>query len=301
MSKVSKDEVENATAIEIKGLKKHYGKIEALKGIDLSVEKGVVFGILGPNGAGKTTMIRILVGSSNLSGGSVSVLGLNPFKDSALLRANIGYMPQAPALYEDLSARANVSFFGGAHQLPDLKRRVDEVLDFALLSERKNDPIYSYSGGMKQRVSLACALVHQPQVLFLDEPTAGVDPKLRETFWRHFRHLADNGTTLFISTHMMDEALQCDKLAIMRDGTVLVADTPKNILLTGNSTVKIYRGDVEAIYNVTNYPSQLPELLRKHHLDPSITRIEVEKDSLETIVLKMINGRQSDIKEPSNV
>ncbi|MEI6042971.1 MAG: ABC transporter ATP-binding protein [Chloroflexota bacterium] len=280
-----------ATAIEIKGLKKNYGKIEALKGIDLSVEKGIIFGIIGANGAGKSTMIKILVGSSNLSGGSVRVLGLNPFKDAALLRANIGYMPQAPALYEDLSAQANIAFFGAAHQLSNLKKQVAEVLEFTLLSERKNDPVYSYSGGMKQRVSLACALVHEPQVLFLDEPTAGVDPKLRETFWQHFRHLADKGTTLFISTHMMDEAVQCDKVAIMREGVVLVSDTPKNIMLLGNSAVKIIRGNTEEVFKVTNLPSQLPVLLRRFHLDSSITRIELEEDSLETIVLNLINGK----------
>jgi len=289
------------TAVEIKGLRKLYGKFEALKGINLEVEPGTIFGLLGANGAGKTTMIKILVGSARLSSGEVRVMGLNPFKETARLRAITGYMPQAPALYEDLSARDNLSFFGAAHHLPHLKQRVAEVLEFTKLTSRQNDPVYAFSGGMKQRVSLACALIHQPQVLFLDEPTAGIDPRLRVAFWQHFRELARQGNTLFVSTHLMDEALLCDKLAVMRDGVVLVSDTPKNIMRMGRSRVHIWRGAEEKVFTVTNYPSQLPSLLQDYQLDPAITKIELEEDTLETIVLELINAKQPEMAEVAHV
>jgi ABC-2 type transport system ATP-binding protein len=277
-------------AVEVHDLRKTYGKLEALKGVTLEVEKGSIFGLLGENGAGKSTMIRILVGSSKNSGGTVRVLGLDPIKANGKLRSICGYMPQETALYEDLTARENISFFGAPHNIADLSKRIDEVLKFTSLSDRQNDPVYSFSGGMKQRVSLCCALVHQPQILFLDEPTAGIDPKLREAFWQHFRQLAEQGHTLFISTHQMDEALLCDKLAIMRRGVILASDTPRNIMLKGNARVQIQRGDKTETFTVTNYPEQLPLLLRQYQLDPNIKKIDIEEDTLETIVLNLINN-----------
>src|SRR5215213_3002370 len=155
------------------------------------------------------------------SGGGVRVMGLNPLKDRSELRQRIGYMPQGPALYEDLSARGNVAFFGAAHRTENLNKRVDEVLQFTDLSERANNAVHTFSGGMKGRVSLACTLVHDPEVIFLDEPTAAVDPQLRSRFWKTFRELARGGTTLFISTHLMDEAVLCDRIAILRKGSVI--------------------------------------------------------------------------------
>ena len=188
--------MESHSVINVDRLRKRYGRIEALKGISLTVGQGEILGLLGANGAGKTTLIKILVGSSRPSGGTTSVLGLNPIEQSAELRRQIGYMPQAPALYEDLSPRDNVRFFGQVHRLANLEQRIDNVLGFTDLRNRERDPVYGFSGGMKQRVSLACALVHEPRVLLLDEPTAGMDPRLRETLWRHFRELAAGGTTL---------------------------------------------------------------------------------------------------------
>jgi ABC-2 type transport system ATP-binding protein len=282
-----------SAAVEIKNLRKLYGKFEALKGVDLRVERGTIFGLLGANGAGKSTMIKILVGSSQTNGGEVQVLGLNPFKDTAEVRSRIGYMPQAPALYEDLSARDNINFFGTSHRLPNLKQRVDEVLEFTELSKRQRDPAYAFSGGMKQRLSLACAIVHEPEVLFLDEPTAGVDPKLREAFWKHFRELANRGHTLFVSTHLMDEAMLCDKLAIMAEGEILACDTPKSILRLGNSRVHVWHDGSEDSFDITNYPVQLPGILQKYNLNSAITKIEIEEDTLETIMLRMIDGHRN--------
>ncbi len=194
-------------AIKIEKVHKSFGTFEALKGVSMQVERGQIFGLLGANGAGKSTLIKILVGSSKINGGKVEVLGLDPIRQANLLRRQIGYMPQAPALYEDLSPRDNIRFFAKAHHLDHLEKHLDEVLEFTNLRNREKEAVFGFSGGMKQRVSLACALIHQPAALFLDEPTAGVDPKLREAFWQHFRDLAARGITLFISTHLMDEAL----------------------------------------------------------------------------------------------
>ncbi len=278
-------------AILVENIKRKYGHIEALRGVNLQVEKGTIFGLLGSNGAGKSTLIKILVGSTRPNEGQVEVLGLNPFKDSRKLRELLGYMPQTPALYDDLSARENIRFFGQSHRLPDLTEQVEKVLEFTNLPGRAGDAVSGFSGGMKQRVSLACALVHRPQALFLDEPTAGVDPLLKENFWEHFRQLAAQGVTLFISTHLMDEALLCDKLAIMQDGAVLACDTPQNIMLRGNTTVKIWRGNRLERQTISEYPTQLPGLLQSYGLDPSITRLELDQDNLETIMLRLINAK----------
>src|SRR5687767_9063533 len=180
----------DATAIAIEGLTKRYGDVEALQGVDLAVPRGCLFGLVGANGAGKTTLIKAIVGALRPTGGSVRTLGLDPLRDRAAVRQQIGYMPQSPALYDDLSARDNIAFFGSAHGVPDLGRRVEEVLTFTELAGRAGDSVGQFSGGMKRRVSLAAALIHRPPLLILDEPTAAVDPGLRARFWQQFRNLA---------------------------------------------------------------------------------------------------------------
>jgi ABC-2 type transport system ATP-binding protein len=279
-------------AIEIDGLRKRYGKQEALKGVSLQVARGEIFGLLGANGAGKSTLIKILVGAARYDAGNASVLGLNPAKQAHSLRPQIGYMPQSPALYEDLSARDNVRFFGRVHNIHNLEARIDEVLEFINLRQRENDAVYGFSGGMKQRVSLACALVHQPKLLLLDEPTAGVDPKLREAFWVHFRELAAQGVTILVSTHQMDEVLHCDRAAVMREGVMLACDTPRGLLSRGSAHIKIWNGTQQFDETVANYPEQLPKLLQRFQLDPTISRIEITEDTLEDIVLSLINDKE---------
>lgn len=277
------------TPIHIQDLHKKFGKVEALKGVSLKIESGQIFGLLGANGAGKTTIIRLLTGSVKPSSGSLSVLGFDPAKKKRAIRKLIGYMPQSAALYEDLSSRENIRFFGQAHQIRNISRRVDEVIAFVGLSERARDPVYKFSGGMKQRVSLACALVHQPQMLLLDEPTSGIDPKLRETFWEHFRELASRGVTIIVSTHQMNEAMYCDRLAILHQGALLADDTPHQLLWNNRSRIKIWQGEQLHEHAVINYPDQLPRELQAYGLDPGISRIEIEEDTLETVVLGMIN------------
>ncbi len=277
-----------AWAIQTAGLHKSYKSFKAIGGVDLEVPPGSIYGLLGPNGSGKSTLIKILVGASRPTSGSVRILGLDPVKQALALRPRIGYMPQAPALYDDLSARDNVRFFTGAHLLPDLDNKVEEAISFVALAERQRDPVYSFSGGMRQRVSLACAIAHEPEILFLDEPTAGVDPKLKESFWQHFRDLAARGVTLFISTHLMDEALLCDQLTILRSGRILITSPPRAILQRGRTVVKVWRGDQVEEFVIHHYFTELPNVLQQYGLDPDVSRIELHEDSLETVLLGMI-------------
>jgi ABC-2 type transport system ATP-binding protein len=280
-------------AIEVSGLVKKYGRFEALRGVDLSVGRGEVFGLVGPNGAGKTTLIKALVGALRPSGGGMRVMGLNPLQDRAELRRRIGYMPQGPALYEDLSARGNVAFFGAAHRTEKLRKRVDEVLQFTDLSERADDPVHTFSGGMKRRVSLACALVHGPEVIFLDEPTAAVDPQLRSRFWKTFRELAGSGTTLFISTHLMDEAVLCDRIAILRQGGVIATDTPGSIIEKGETHLVMERDGGQEKVTIGGRPEDLAAALRPYGLGRDVTAVDVETDTLETVVLSLIEKEEA--------
>ncbi len=206
------------TVIEATDLHKHFGPVRAVDGLSLTVRAGEIYGLLGPNGSGKTTLIRLLIGLLKPTSGSVSVLGqLMPNK--AVL-AQVGYMTQACALYEELTVRENVAFFaemcGGA-----ARERVEEMVALVGLQERAGSLVRTLSSGMKQRVSLACALVHRPRLLLLDEPTVGVDPQLRATFWTYFRRLAGEGVTVIVSSHVMDEAERCDRLGFVRQGRLL--------------------------------------------------------------------------------
>jgi ABC-2 type transport system ATP-binding protein len=275
-------------AVVVSRLTKKYGKIEALRGVDLRVSKGAVFGLVGPNGAGKTTLIKALVGALRPSEGEVRVLGLNPLEDRAELRRRVGYMPQPPALYEDLPARANVEFFGAAHRVPDLRKKVEEVLELTDLTARADDAVYKLSGGMKRRVSLACALVHRPHILFLDEPTAAVDPQLRHRLWNTFRELAGGNTTLFISTHLMDEAMLCDRVAILREGRIVISDAPRRILEAGKTRLVLERDGKEEERVIGGQPEDLAAALREYGLAPDVAAVDVREDSLETVVLSLI-------------
>ncbi|CAN5912897.1 hypothetical protein BH23ACT11_BH23ACT11_09870 [soil metagenome] len=276
-------------AVRVEGLVKRYRKVEALNSVDLVVPEGTVFGLVGPNGAGKSTLIKALVGALRPTAGEAKVLDLDPLKNRTELRQRIGYMPQSPALYDDLSARDNIRFFGAAHKTPDLRKKVGDVLQFTELTDRADDPLYTLSGGMKRRVSLACALVHRPKMLFLDEPTAAVDPQLRSRFWKSFRELARGGATLFISTHLMDEAMLCDRISILRKGRVIVSDTPRHILERGETRITVRRGGDSEQEVIGGHPEDLAAALQPYGLEPEVSAVEIDGDSLETVVLSLVD------------
>jgi ABC-2 type transport system ATP-binding protein len=276
-------------AIEIKNISKSFGKFQALKQVNLNVPKGCIFGLLGPNGAGKTTLIKAIAGALKPTGGGATVLGLDPLKNRWEIRRKIGYMPQTASLYGDLSARQNISFFGKAQGVKNLTKEVDRILEFTELTDRASDKVRNFSGGMQKRVSLACALIHQPEILFLDEPTAAVDPHLKLRTWELFGELSKQGVTIFVSTHLMDEALKCDMLGILRNGELLAADTPSNILALGKTRLNVVKNGERIVKEVSSDPSIVLSELKSFGLDSSISKIEIDADDLETILLSLTN------------
>lgn len=217
-------------AIKVEKLEKKFGEFRALDGLDLEVRKGEVYGLLGPNGAGKTTAIKVLTGLLKKTSGNAEILGIPiPNKDVA---QRIGYMPQETALYVGLTVHQNLEFFGKLFGLDraEILTREKELLKFIDLEKWRDELVANLSGGMKHRVSLACALIHQPEVLFLDEPTVGVDPELRVSFWNYFANLKSKGITILITTHYMDEASHCDRVGFMRSGKLIAEGEPKAVL-----------------------------------------------------------------------
>ena len=211
-------------AVDAEDVVKQFGQQLALDGVTLRVHRGEVYGLLGPNGAGKTTLIRSLVGLVAPEAGTVSVLGQRMPQLEVLAR--IGYMTQQAALYPDLSAEENVHFFGAIYGRVDGVRDALELVD---LWDRRKSVVSTLSGGMRTRCSLACALVHKPDLLLLDEPTVGVDPQLRVQLWDRFRKMAAGGTTIVVSSHVMDEAERCDRLGLIRFGKLLAEGTVPEI------------------------------------------------------------------------
>jgi ABC-2 type transport system ATP-binding protein len=210
----------------VEGVSKSFGAIRAVERVVLRVAFGQTFGLLGPSGCGKTTLIRLILGLLAPVAGSVTVLGER--MPTRRVMHDVGYMPQSPALYDDLTVAENVGFFANLYGLRS-REPVERVVSLMELGERLGSPIHTLSGGMKRRVSMACALVHQPRLLLLDEPTVGLDPRLRANFWGYFRQLNEQGVTIIASTHVMDEAEHCHRLGLMREGRVLVEGTPNDL------------------------------------------------------------------------
>jgi ABC-2 type transport system ATP-binding protein len=216
-------------SIHVEKVSFYYGRLKVIDNISLDIPKGTSFGLLGSNGAGKTTFIRLMIGLLKPVEGKILVSGKTP---SPAIAVNIGYMPQMPALYTELTVRQNIDFFARIYGLKNKTerfQRVDEVIKLVELWPKRNTSITQLSGGMRQRVSLACAIVHKPSVLFLDEPTVGLDPELRVHFWEYFESLTKAGTTLVISSHTLDDAAHCQKLVFMREGKIIALGTPREL------------------------------------------------------------------------
>ncbi len=213
-----------AFAVDVDNVVKSFETMRALDGLTLRVKQGEIYGLLGPNGAGKTTLIRAIVGLVAPDSGTVTVLE-HRMPDLNVL-GQVGYMTQQAALYPDLSVEENVRFFAA---ISGADSNVTEVLKTVELENRRNSVVATLSGGMRQRCSLACALVHRPRLLLLDEPTVGVDPQLRVQFWGHFREMAEAGTTILVSSHVMDEAERCQRLGLIRFGKLLAEGAPDEV------------------------------------------------------------------------
>lgn len=225
--------------INANGLTKQFGEVIAVNQLDLTINKGEVYGFLGPNGCGKTTAIRMLTGLLMPTSGDVSVLGLSLPKQANLLRYKIGYMTQKFSLYDDLTVAENLAFLADAYSLKgQYKRsRIDELLAIYDLAARANQLAGSMSGGQKQRLALAGATIHKPELLFLDEPTSAVDPENRRDFWEKLFDLSELGTSILVSTHYMDEAERCHKLAILEKGIKRADDSPEQLMANLNCQV----------------------------------------------------------------
>jgi ABC-2 type transport system ATP-binding protein len=236
-------------AIEVHGLTKKFGDKLVVDDFSIKVPKGAIYGFLGPNGSGKTTTIRMLCGLLQPDGGGGTALGYDIIRDSRAIKMRVGYMTQRFSLYEDMTARENLTFVARLHDLPDIKGVIDAALEEYELAPRANQLAGQMSGGWKQRLALAAASLHEPQLLLLDEPTAGVDPKARRDFWERIRGRADKGVSILVSTHYMDEAVQCDYIAFMAYGRKLIdapaADIPKEV---GLATWRIEGRDLHPLY-----------------------------------------------------
>lgn len=216
--------------IQTSSLTKKFGKLIAINNLNLRVLSGEIYGLLGPNGAGKTTVIKILCGLLSATSGEAHVLGERvPNKNIAY---NIGYMPQEIALYSGLTVHQNMDFFAEIYRVDrdKIKERKRRLLKFINLEKFADELVVNLSGGMQQRVSLACSLINAPKLLFLDEPTVGIDPKLRASFWDYFFKLKERGVTVVITTHYMDEARRCDRIGFMREGLLIAEGSPQELL-----------------------------------------------------------------------
>jgi len=235
--------------VSTKNVSKSFGKQQVLKNINLDIYSGEIFGLLGPSGAGKTTLVKQLVGLELATDGDHFVF--NTKMPSLPIIEKIGYMAQSDALYGELSAKENLEFFAALYGLKGKRRqtRIKEVMEIVDLSDHLSKLVSSYSGGMKRRLSLAISLLHEPSLLILDEPTVGIDPVLRQSIWNSFSKLKEHGTTLIVTTHVMDEAEKCDRLGMIRDGQLIAVGSPEELKTKTNSTnieeAFLYYGGVE--------------------------------------------------------
>lgn len=286
-------------AIEARGLSKHFGSLKAVNELDLSVPRGQIYGFLGPNGSGKSTTIRMLCGLLTPTDGSATVLGTEIPGKARRLRPRIGYMTQKFSLFGDMTVLENLQFMSEIYSYPraDRENRLDELLDRYDLVEQRRQMAGTMSGGQKQRLALACAVLHRPELLLLDEPTSAVDPQSRRDFWANLFRLAEDGTTILVSTHYMDEAERCHRLAILDRGVKVADGTPQDLQAsTGMHVIEVVADDPYAaqavvhdlpeVASVTQLGVRLRVLIPEHHAEPlqivdaALSRAAVSADAM---------------------
>ena len=279
-------------AIHARGLTKRFGKLIAVNKVNLEVPRACVYGFLGPNGSGKSTTIRMLCGLLTPTEGEIEVLGLRIPQQAEELKRHIGYMTQKFSLFDDLSVRQNLEFLATVQGLSrsDTRARVDELLKRYRLDDREEQLAGTLSGGQKQRLALAGAIVHKPELLFLDEPTSAVDPESRRDFWEKLFELADDGTTILVSTHYMDEAERCHRLAILDNGNLVADGTPKELTekLSGRTflihadsprQVKAALDKQPDVLSVAQIGNELRVLMRKDNITAESLRGDLSQDA----------------------
>ncbi|MFO0743054.1 MAG: ATP-binding cassette domain-containing protein [Labilithrix sp.] len=307
--------------IRVRGLEKKYGDVHAVRGIDLDVERGEVFGFLGPNGAGKSTTIKILCTLSSPTAGTAAVAGHDVVTARDEVRGQIGLVFQETTLDDYLSAYRNLLFHGELYDVParELPRRIEETMRMVGLWERKDSPVATFSGGMKRRLEIARGLVHAPKILFLDEPTIGLDPQTRASIWGYIRDLRkDHDITIFLTTHYMDEAENCDRIAIMDAGKIACVDTPVKLKASvGKDQVRLATRDDEAalaslkakfgidarvgdghvLFGVDAGEEFLPRLITE--LGVPVLSVSVARPSLDDVFLHFTGRAMRDAEAPA--
>ncbi len=267
------------SAIRVDGLTKRFGEFTAVDGVTFEVRQGEVVGYLGPNGSGKTTTIRMLCGILSPTAGTAEVMGVDVLNDPDGVKRRIGYMSQKFALYDDLTVLENLKFYAGVYEVPESQEagRLAEVLQMAGLESRAESPTTDLSGGWRQRLALGCAIIHRPPLLFLDEPTSGVDPVARREFWELIYQLAADDTTVFVTTHYMDEAEHCGRVGFMHLGHLLAFDTPRALkaeYLHGTTWLLEARPLLEAVETLSGLPGVIQARL---HGDRALAITEPEE------------------------
>jgi ABC-2 type transport system ATP-binding protein len=264
--------------IEIRSLSKNYGEFSALMDVSLSIEKGIIFGLLGPNGAGKSTLIKVLSCQSRPSSGHACISGLDVVSDKKYVLSIIGVVPQENSFYDELTVNENLLFFGSLYGVPviEIKKMSHKILEMLQLGEKNNSKASTLSGGMKTRLNIACALMHRPEVLILDEPSVGLDPVSRKALWETIRAVNDEGTTILITTHYMEEAdILCDRLLIMNRGRIVIQGRPEEL--------KDAAG--ERIFQITSTPGNYEIIKRNLESSIALSTCSIEESGLK-ITLK---------------
>jgi len=311
--------------IEVRNLRKQYDEVEALKGIDLTVEEGEIFALLGPNGAGKTTLFSILATLRKPTSGKAMVLGKDVLKHREQIRQEIGIVFQEPALDDRLSARDNLMLMALFYGIPrkEATRRANEVLDLLDINDFANRAPRKLSGGQKRKLELARAIIAEPKLLFLDEATLGLDVDARRNFWDEVKKLSEKGSTIFLTTHYMEEAEVADRIALIDEGNIMAVDTPRALKeQVGGGLIRLNTEDNETVLHwlkqqnleaehskeglfiISNDPSSLlPSILS--NIEQKVTRAEIRQPSLEDVFLKLTgrslkNGESNDLESEKN-